>query len=148
MRNLLLPLLALVLACESTVPGIYKLSGDYEGSLAGTGPYGQEATGTLKVSLDQHEESFDGFGQVSALVVSGQGEERTWRADFGLTGAVEPDSEPELTMSVFDLCSVSRLTGRRAGLAIVLFGEVSPADEDCVPLPGPIHMLARLEPVG
>lgn len=147
MRNLLLPLLALVLACESTVPGIYRLSGDYEGSLTGTGAYGQEATGTLKVWLDQHEESFDGSGQISALVVSGQGSERSWEADFGLTGAVDPDSEPELTMTVFDLCSVSRLTGRRSGVAIVLFGEVSPADEDCVSLPGPIHLLARLEPV-
>ena len=148
MRKLLLPALVLALACESTEP-VFNLSGKYEGMLTGTGSHGREAGGTVTVTFDQHREDFDGFAQISGWVSLAPFSNLPWEVDLGLYGTIrQGDEESEITVDAVDACTVNRLSGKRAGLAIVLFGEFLPADESCVALVDPMHVLVRLEPVG
>lgn len=143
MRKLLLTGLLPVLACGSTEPVV---SGSYEGEMRGTGADGRQATGTLKMTLEQDGDRLDGTGEISAVVFAGRGGLKSWEAVIALSGTVGEGDQPELTMDVDSGCGESRLSGRKEGLSILLFGETWPKDKDCLPLPGPIHLFARLEP--
>jgi len=143
MRKLLLMGLLLVLACGSTEPVV---SGSYEGEMRGTGADGRQAAGTLKMTLEQDGNRLDGSGEISAVVFAGEGGVRSWEAVIDLSGRVGDGDQPELTMDVSSECGENQLTGRKEGLSILLFGETWPKDKDCLSLPGPIHLFARLEP--
>ena len=145
MRKSLLPVLALLLACETVEPEYFvNLSGDYEGTF--TAVYG----GTLEMQfrIDQLGDSYEGGGAVSGSVrIHPDLSWVYWDAEIGIRGTVAAGFEPEVTMEFSDGCAVNELSGVVSGLAIVLHGEGLPSDEECSSPPRGADVIGRLERV-
>lgn len=145
MRKSLLPVLALLLACETTEPEYFvNLTGNYEGSLAGV--YGGALE--MKIRIDQLGHSYAGTGTVEGWVkIHPELASIFWDAEIGIRGTVAGGFEPEITMELSDGCVDNGLSGMVSGLAIVLHGEVLPADEKCSSPPRGADVIGRLERV-
>lgn len=145
MRKSLLPVLALLLACETTEPEYFvNLTGDYEGTL--TAVYG--GTLEMKIRIDQSGDSFTGGGTVDGVVrIHPDVEPVSWHAEIDIRGTVAAGFEPAITMELSDGCVDNELSGVVSGLAIVLHGEVLPADGNCSSPPRGADVIGRFERV-
>lgn len=145
MRKSLLPVLALLLACETTEPGYYvNLTGHYEGTF--TAVYGGSLE--VRIRIDQFGDAYAGDGTVEGAVrIHPDVEWVSWHAEIGIRGTVAAGSEPGITMEFSDGCAVNELSGVVSGLAMVLHGEVLPADEKCSSPPRGADVIGRLERV-
>lgn len=149
MRKSLMPVLALLLACDTTEPveAYVDLTGDYEGTFAAL----YNGRLEMRIRIDQLTDSYAGRGTVTGrLRIPSDSTVVTWDAEVEIRGAVAAGNEPQVTMDFNDGCGENSLSGEVSGIsgfAIVLYGELLPADGDCVRPPRGTHVIGRLEQV-
>ena len=144
MRMLLLPVLALSVACETTedLEVYVNLTGSYEGHLNAV--YG--GTVSMEIRINQVGDTYTGNGVLEGeLYTHPRLTVVPWDEGIRVQGTVAPGYEPAITMEIHDGCSTNEVSGVVSGFAIVVHGAVLPAGGDCSPPERRIDVIGRLE---